>query len=242
MSVMGGFRQELLGRILGINGHINIGAYSQSITNYQDIAHDVADIAGIDYAIPLINGQAMLTFNENATGIAIKAMDIADLQKKKIISDNIIQGNLTDMAANNNIIFIGKELAINMGLMIGDKIRLISPKGKTTFVGTIPRIKTYEIGGIFSVGMYEYDNTTILMSLEAAQQYLQLKDAVNMIEITLSDNKFLENVKQEVADIVDYSYYINDWQEINSGFFNALDVERSVMFLILTLIIMYFKK
>ena len=236
MSVMNGFRQELLSRILGINGHINVGSYTESIYDFDDIVEDINKIKGIKYTIPMIDSQAMLSFRGNASGAMIKGMRVEDIKKKDLIYNNIKLGSLDNLSDNS--VIIGSNLAINMGITIGDDIRLISPKGRSTVVGMIPRIKTYKVVGMFEIGMHEYDSSTIFMTLNSAQTYFKKNDAVNIIEVTMEKSSRLDDILHLVKDKIGEEYYVTDWENINSSFFNALDVERSVMFLILTLIIL----
>ncbi|MCH2036983.1 MAG: lipoprotein-releasing ABC transporter permease subunit [Rickettsiales bacterium] len=237
MSVMNGFRQELLSRILGINGHVNVGSYTEQIKDFDQIVDDINTVDGVKYTIPMIDSQVMLSHRGNAAGAMVKGMRLEDIKKKNIIAENIKFGYI-DILADPNTIIIGKNMAINMGVRVGDTVQLISPKGNSTIIGMVPRIKTYTVGALFEVGMYEYDSTTIFMPLESAQKYFKMRDKVNKIEVTLEKGAPLKLKRAELDVLIDKKYYVNDWQDLNSSFFNALDVERSVMFLILTLIIL----
>lgn len=237
MSVMNGFRQELLSRILGINGHVNVGSYTEKITDYDQMVADFNTVDGVNYTIPMIDAQVMLSYRGNAAGAMVKGIRLEDIAKKELIADNIKFGELSALAEPNTVI-IGKNMAINMGIVPGDVIKLISPKGNSTIIGMVPRIKTYKVGALFEVGMHEYDSTTIFMPLDSAQKYFKMGNTVNKVEVTLDEAVPLKLKRAELERLVNEKYYVNDWQDLNSSFFNALDVERSVMFLILTLIIL----
>jgi lipoprotein-releasing system permease protein len=181
----------------------------------------------------------MISYRGKNNGALIRGITSEDLHNKKLIAENIIDGNITSINDKNSVI-IGSTIAQSMNLQIGDKIKIISAETNETIFGSIPRIKTYKIGGIFSSGLHEYDSSTIFMNFEMAQIHFKIKDSANSIEIFLKDINTLEKNKKEIFKIIN-SYeklYIGDWQNSNSGFIDALKIESTVMFLILTLIIL----
>lgn len=239
LSVMGGFRQELLGRILGLNGHM--GIYSAAPGNLRDFAAIAATIRrqqGVVSATPVVEGQVLLSGQGNsAVGGLARGIRPEDMRTKAIIANNIRAGSL-DQFQGDDAVAIGTRLAYRLGLNVGDKITLISPQGRTTVIGTIPRLRAYTVAAIFEVGMNEYDSSFVFMPLPAAQLYFQTgPDAVTQIEVFVQDPTRVRVVSNEIRRALGQPVRILDWQDSNSSFFAAVQVERNVMFLILTLII-----
>ncbi|HPD83128.1 MAG: lipoprotein-releasing ABC transporter permease subunit [Alphaproteobacteria bacterium] len=235
MSVMNGFRAELVDRILGLNGHLNVYSQTGPLQNYMSLVSRLENIKGVESVRPMVEGQVLISVNGMATGAMVRAMSREDFATKPIISDSIVQGELTNFKEQQ--VAIGSALAKRTNLKIGDDLTLLAPKGKATPFGTIPRSRTYKVGLIFDVGMFEYNNGFVFMDLPSAQQFFQLKDAVNSIEVMATNENMAEKIKPELLQAIDGQAGIYDWRESNSAFLNALDVERNVMFLILTLII-----
>jgi len=236
MSVMNGFRAELVSRILGLNGHLNVYSQSGSIGNYMSLVDRLERIKGVESVRPMIEGQVLISVNGTATGALVRAMSREDFATKPIISDSIVQGTLSNF--KNQQVAIGIKMAEKLHLGVGDAITLLAPKGKATPFGTVPRSRTYTIGLIFDVGMYEYNNGFIFMDLPSAQQFFQLKNAVNAIEVMAYDTDVAKKIKDDVRAAVGGFANVYDWRDANKAFLNALTVERNVMFLILTLIIL----
>jgi lipoprotein-releasing system permease protein len=240
MSVMNGFRYELVSRILGINSHLTIYSRDGAIENYQDIINKLQDNPQIDYVNPLVESQVMVAANNKANGGLVKGINLDDLKNKKLINRNIISGEIDDLNGKNAVI-IGITLASNLNLGVGDKVKIISPESNNTIIGAIPRIKTYNVVGVFESGMHEYDSTTIFMPLRAAQVHFRFKGSASAIEIFSQDANNMVSLKRELNTLLinEYPYdYLVDWQQSNASFIDALKVERTVMFLILTLIIL----
>ncbi len=236
MSVMNGFRQELLSRILGVNGHLSVYGVERSLADYDSLAGEVSDLEGVLKVTPIIEGQVMASANGQATGALVRGVKPEDLRHREIIANNIQSGNLGDFIGLDSVL-IGTRLARKLGLKVEDKITLISPKGNITAFGTIPRLRSYKIAGLFKVGMYEYDASFIFMPLAAAQKYFKLPKAVNYLDVVIDDPDAARAKVREVWRAIGAQGRIYDWQQSNSSFFNAIQVERNVMFLILTLII-----
>ena len=237
MAVMNGFRQELLARILGLNGHLSVYANEGQLTNYKPLVVNLKTIEGVVRVTPMIEGQVMVTANKASTGAVVRGLSPQDIIKREIIAKNIKSGSLTNLQGQDTVL-IGLRMAAKLGVNVGDRVTLISPKGSVTAFGTMPRLKTYSVAATFDIGMFEYDSGFIFMPLSAAQRYFKLNDAVTNLELFTSDpdlapelaNKILLSLKGEVR--------VHDWQRANASFFNAIQVERNVMFLILTLIIL----
>lgn len=239
MSVMNGFRYELINRILGINSHLSIYSNSKQINNYDEILSKIKKLENVKYANPIIESQAMISSNNKNSGGIIKGIKLEDLKNKELIFSNIKSGEIKTINEKNSII-IGSGISNNMNLEVGDELKIISAEINQTIIGSIPRIKTYKIGAIFDSGMYEYDSSTIFMNFQMSQIHFRFNNNVSGIEIFLKDLKDLNKTKKEIGQLLnrDSNLYLNDWQQANSGFIDALKVESTVMFLILTLIIL----
>lgn len=237
MSVMNGFRSELLSRILGINGHIGIvSSVGLPFNNYREAVKDIAGIEHVDLVIPMVEKQLLVTAGKSAEGAMVRGISMDDILQKPILA-NSFEG-VEPKEYQGDVVIVGLRLAQKMGLIPGDEITLISPNGKVTAFGTVPRMKSYKVLGTFEVGMYEYDSNFIFMPLESAQKYFGLGDSVTQIDVTLDDDKALKPVRKAIEDSIGATAYVYDWKQTNAAFFNAIDVERNVMFLILTLIIL----
>ncbi|UKV16721.1 lipoprotein-releasing ABC transporter permease subunit [Thalassospiraceae bacterium SW-3-3] len=239
MSVMNGFRAELLGRILGLNGHISVYAQSpDGLPNYDAIEKKIAETGNVTLVTPVVEGQVLASNNGRSTGAIVRGVRAEDIAKRATIADNIVFGSLDDFKGEDTVI-MGARLAMKLGVGVGDDVNLISPKGNVTAFGSVPRVRAYKVVGLFDIGMYEYDSGFIFMPLDAAQVYFRLPEKISHFEVMLEDpsrlsssmNDLLSNLSGEHLRLV-------NWQQSNSSFFNALQVERNVMFLILTLIIL----
>lgn len=237
MSVMNGFRNELLGRILGINGHIGIISNNAlPFNNYKQALKEIDGIDNVGLVIPLIEKQLLVSSGRAAEGAMVRGIRAEDIEKKETLRNGMTTVNLDDFTGNS--VLVGYRLAQKMGLIPGDEITLISPNGKITAFGTVPRMKSYRIAGTFELGMYEYDANFIFMPLETAQTYFGIGDSVTNIDVTLKNPDMLQQTREIIRGSIGNEAYIFDWKQSNAAFFNAIDVERNVMFLILTLIIL----
>ena len=237
MSVMNGFRTELLTRILGLNGHITVYDREAPIKDFSKLALRIGEIPSVLYVTPQIQGQAMIMIDGKATGVLIRGLDSFIIQHKSLISKNIVAGKLKEFGSGADIV-IGKRLADRIGVTSGDKVLLISPTSSTTAFGNMPRIKAFKVTAVFNVGMYEYDNTFAYMPLRLAQLFFKSGNTVNALEVEIKNPGKVEELREKLEKILSGNRYALDWKQRNSSFFNALKVERNVMFLILTLIIL----
>jgi len=239
MSVMNGFRHELVSRMLGINSHLTLYSKAGGIENYEDIILKLKKIDGIKYFNPIIESQAMISTGSKNNGGLVRGINANDLEFKKLISENIIDGDLNKIN-EKDYVAIGSSLAQSLNLRSEDKFKIISAETNNTIIGAIPRIKTYKVGAVFSSGLYEYDSTTIFMNFEMAQIHFRQRNSATAIEIFLNDVNNIERIKKSIFTevLADENIYISDWQSSNSSFIEALKVERTVMFFILTLIIL----
>ena len=237
MAVMNGFRQELLSKILGLNGHLLIQPLESPLTDYAAVADRIAKVDGVFLAAPLVEGQALASSPFNASGVVVRGMLGADLMKLSQVSSNIKQGTL-DGFDNGQGLAIGRRLAEQLSVRAGDNLTLVSPRGAVTPMGTTPRIKAYKIAAVFEIGMSEYDSAFVFMPLTEAQAYFNRAGDVTAIEIYTNDPDHIDQFRQPVTDAAARPIYMIDWRQRNATFFNALQVERNVMFLILMLIVL----
>lgn len=238
MAVMNGFRQELLSRVLGLNGHLGVYASSGTLLgNYDSLAKDVRGVKGVTAVMPLIEGQVMVSSARSAQGAIVRGLSASDFAKRPILA-NGIKGGTIESFSDPDTVFIGDRLAQKLGVFVGEEITLISPKGTITAFGTVPRMRTYTVGATFSVGMYEYDSGFIFMPLPSAQKFFDTDNAVTNLEVFVEDPDDVAVIQNRISDVLGGGVRIYDWQRSNATFFNAIQVERNVMFLILTLIIL----
>ena len=237
MSVMNGFKSELLSRILGLNGHIMIvSTPGYPFTDYQTAVQNLEKIDGVKVAVPMIEKQLLVSTGNTAEGVIVRGLNKEDLLKKDVMRSGLAGVNVE--AFDDEYVILGERLADKLGVMTGDEITLISPNGKVTAFGTVPRIKSYIVLGTFNFGMYEYDSNFIFMPMKAAQKYFGLNSAATQIDVTLNHGDDLKRLRKIIENSVGLDAYVYDFKQSNAAFFNAIDVERNVMFLILTLIIL----
>jgi len=233
---MNGFREELLSRILGINGHINVYGQTRVIGDYNPLADQLSKVEGVVTVTPMIEGQIMATGKGASSGAMVRGLSTEDFKKRKLLSDSIQSGSLKLFETGDGVV-IGSRLAQKLGLWVGDKITLISPKGNVTAFGTVPRMRAYTVAATFDIGMYEYDSSFIFMPLQSAQNYFRVS-GVNYLEVMTESAGAADQVTQNIRfDLGKFGLNPVDWKRTNASFFNALQVERNVMFMILTLII-----
>jgi lipoprotein-releasing system permease protein len=238
MAVMNGFRQELLEKILGLNGHLLIQPLESPLTDWQAVAERVSQATGVRLAAPIVEGQALASSPFNASGVLVRGIRGADLTKLSSVASNIKFGTLEGFDEGQGIA-IGKRLADQLSLRVGDSITLVAPRGAVTPMGTTPRIKSYKIAAIFEIGMSEYDAAFVFMPLPESQAYFNRAGDVTSIEIyTDNPDRVDERFRKLIHDTAGRPIYMIDWQHRNATFFNALQVERNVMFLILMLILL----
>ena len=236
MAVMNGFRQELLDRILGVNGHLTVYGRDGAIENYNDVARQIRGLELVTTADPQVQSQVMVTADGQASGAVVRGRRREAVAGRDLVADNVVAGSLEDYGGTS--VLLGSRLAQSLGVTAGDDITLVAPSGNATVLGTMPRLKTYRVAGLFQVGMYEYDSSFVYVPLEAAQVFFRQKGSVNAIEVFVTDPDRIDAVRRAVYEALGPGYRTVDWQRANSSFFNAIQVERNVMFLILTLIIL----
>ncbi|WSG75749.1 lipoprotein-releasing ABC transporter permease subunit [Rhizobium beringeri] len=238
MAVMNGFRTELVSRILGINGHMIVQPVDGPFTDYPVLSGKLASVPGIKMALPLVEGQVLASAQAGgSTGALVRGARAEDLTKLKTISDNIKSGDMVGYASGEGVL-IGTRMADQLGLRVGDLITLTSPEGDITPMGVNPRIKSYKISGLFEIGMSEYDSSIIFMPLEEAQLFFNAEGLVQSIELFVDNPDDIDNLRPKMEEAAGRQIAITDWRQRNQTFFSALQVERNVMFMILTLIVL----
>lgn len=237
MAVMNGFRKELLDKILGLNGHMLIQPIESPLTDWEVVADRIGGVPGIRLAAPIVEGQALASSPFHSSGVLVRGIRVADLVKLPSIANNIKQGTLEGFDTGQGLV-IGRRLADQLSVRSGDSVTLVAPRGAVTAMGTTPRIKTYRVAAVFEVGMSEYDAAFVFMPLTEAQAYFNRSGDVTAIEVYTDNPDRIEAYRRLVSESAQRQIFIVDWRQRNATFFNALQVERNVMFLILTLIVL----
>src|SRR5690348_5251151 len=237
MAVMNGFRKELLDKILGLNGHLLIQPLEKPLSDWEEVAARINKVSGVKMAAPIVEGQALASSPFNAGGVLVRGIRLQDLEKLPSVAKNIKQGSLEGFDDAQGVA-IGRRLADQLSLRSGDNITLVAPRGAVTPMGTTPRIKVYKIAAVFEIGMSEYDSAMVFMPLKEAQAYFNRSGDVTAIEIYTDNPDRVDRYRTAVQDAAQRPIFMIDWRQRNATFFNALQVERNVMFLILTLIVL----
>jgi lipoprotein-releasing system permease protein len=237
MAVMNGFRKELLDKILGLNGHILVQPLESPLTDWQVVAQRVSGVDGVRLAAPIVEGQALASSPFHASGVLVRGIRSRDLTELPSIAGNIRQGTIDGFDEGQGVL-IGRRLADQLSLRAGDNLTLVAPRGAVTVMGTLPRIKTYKIAAVFEVGMSEYDSLFLFMPLPEAQAYFNRSGDVTALEVYTDNADQMDRFRRLIAAAAGRPVFMVDWRQRNATFFNALQVERNVMFLILTLIVL----
>jgi len=237
MAVMNGFRAQLIDKILGLNGHLIVQPMDSKLTDYDAVAKRIAAVDGVASAIPLVEGQALASGSNTSSGVLVRGIRDADLPNVRGIANNVQLGTLDNFEASGGIA-IGTRLAASLGLTIGSSLTLVSPNGSVTPMGVTPRIKAYPVTAIFEIGMSEYDSSFVFLPFHEAQAFFNLEDEASAIEIYLNNADMVDELRPKIERAADRQILLTDWQQRNVTFFSALEVERNVMFVILSLIIL----
>ncbi len=234
MSVMNGFRSELLDKIVGLNGHAIIQAYGGRLENWEQVLEEVRETPEVVRATPLIDVPLLTTFNGRVEAVVLRGNTQEDIGR---LAPNVLMGDISRLQPGADNVAIGSRLAMNLGARVGDVITVINPQGRATPFGTVPRQVGYTVAAIFEVGVYDYDETFIVMPIPNAQTLLLTGDSIGMIEITTTDadrvGEFLAPLERKLQGRAE----VNDWREINQSLFEALEIERVMMFFVLSLIV-----
>ncbi|HWI75576.1 MAG TPA: lipoprotein-releasing ABC transporter permease subunit [Sphingomicrobium sp.] len=238
MSVMNGFRAELFDKITGLNGHAIVQGYEGRLEDWQQIGDAARKLPGVSSATPLIEQPLMASANGRVEGVLVRGMRLEDIRQNPVIAKNVKSGSLALVTPDSNRVAIGSRLAEALGAYPGSTISLISPEGRSTVVGTVPRIVSYTVAAVFEVGVYDYDNSFVIMPIQDAQQLLLLGDNVSTIEVQTKDPDRIDSIIAPLQPMVQGKGVIIDWKQMNSALFDALEVERVAMFVVLSLIVL----
>ncbi|MCT2400675.1 lipoprotein-releasing ABC transporter permease subunit [Novosphingobium mangrovi (ex Huang et al. 2023)] len=235
MSVMNGFRAELFDKIVGLNGHAIIQAYGGRLDDWQGVLKDVRETPGVTRASPLIEQPLLASFNGRVEAILVRGNTAEDIGRLK---DKVKAGDLAQLQPGNDNVAIGTQLAQNLGAQVGDMITVINPQGRSTPFGTVPRQIAYRVAAIFEIGVYDYDNAFVVMPMQDAQTLLLTGDTIGMIEVTTTDPDRVGQILAPLSRKLAGRAIISDWKTINASLFEALAVERVVMFVVLSIIVL----
>ena len=234
MSVMGGFRSEMLDKFSGLNGHAIIQAYGGKLDNWEGTLEQVRETEGVISASPLIEQALLASYNGRVNPIFVRGNTAEDIDG---MSDKVLFGDMAEIQPGSEKVAIGSRLAANMGARVGDTITIINPSGRTTPFGTTIRQVPYEVGAIFEIGLYDFDETFVIMPMSDAQQLLLMGDSIGLIEVTVTNPDNVGGILADVKDSLVGRAQIADWKEINSTLFEALEVERVAMFFVLSFMV-----
>ncbi len=238
LSVMSGFHEDLKKKILGSNAHIIALSYDAKIPSYKQLTEKISNLPHVESASPFVLGQAMITHGKRAQGVFLRGI-IPELEKNTTeINRHIKQGDFEAISQTERGLLIGKELANNLGVILNDEVNIIFPFDEIGPLGMIPKTRIFRILGIFEIGMYEYDSSLAITSVESAQSFFDLGDNISGIEIKIDDIYKADTIKEEIQKSLGFPYYTRDWMEMNKNLFSALKLEKFVMFIILTLIVL----
>ena len=247
IAVMNGFKEDLRDKILGVTSHVVISRFDGNISKYQEVRAKVEEVSGVNAATPFIYTQVMISSRKAISGAVLRGIEPKTASKVINLPKNMRAGSLEELEAENKPegmrstpgIILGNELASNIGALRGEPVTVISPLGRLTPLGRVPRSQTFRVAGIFDSGMYEYDSTIAYVSLWAAQRFLGIGDRVTGIEVRVDDIYAADRVARAIGKALDgYPYWSRDWMRMNKNLFSALKLEKIVMFIILTLIIL----
>ena len=238
MSVMNGFRAELFDKIVGLNGHAVVVGTEGRLSGWQQIADTARKTPGVTSAVPLIETPLMATANGRFEGVLVRGMRIEDIRGNKTIMGNVLSGDMNSVAPGSGKVAIGSRLADTLGAYPGSQITLWNPEGRSTVVGTVPREVTYTVGAVFEIGVYDYDKAFVLLPMQDAQELLLMGDQVGMVEIQTTNPDKVQEITAPLQRVVQGRGIITDWRQMNAALFQALEVERVAMFVVLSLIVL----
>jgi lipoprotein-releasing system permease protein len=237
MAVMNGFRTELIDKILGLNGHIFVHPVGSDLTDYAEVAERISNVEGVIVAMPIIDGQALASGTGQGSGVLVRGVREADLRRVPLIAGSIKTGTLDNFDESEGVL-IGNRLAARVALVTDEILTIVQPQGTVTAFGVTPRVQGYPVAGTFQVGMSEYDSSFVFMPLEAAQLFFNKEGQASAIEVYITDPDQVGELREAIEIAAARPVFLADWRGRNQTFFATLEVERNVMFIILTLIIL----
>jgi lipoprotein-releasing system permease protein len=238
MSVMNGFRAELFDKVVGLNGHALVQAYGGRMENWRPLLEVARHTPGVTSATPMIEQPLMAASEGRAEGVSLRGMQMEDILNNPLLRDNVRAGSLEAIHPGSDSVAIGTRLAERLGVGVGGQISLLAPEGRTTPFGTVPRIVSFTVGAIFEVGVYDYDKGLVIMPLEEVQNFLLTDDTIGVIEVQTNDPQHAAEIVQPIAAAAPQAVAVTDWRQMNSELFGALQTERIVMFIILSIIVL----
>lgn len=246
LAVMNGFQEDLRNRILGVTSHIVVGSFGGTVSNYREITPVLERVPGVVGATPFVYTQVMISSGKSVSGAVLRGIEILSASKVTRVGQNVALGRLADLknpdgsdgAPAQPAIILGSELARNLAARAGDYITIVSPAGRLTPMGQIPKSKLFKVVGTFTSGLFEYDNTLAYVDIEVAQQFLSIGDTVTGIEVGVSDIYSAEEIAKSIEESLGSTYWVRNWMQMNQSLFAALKLEKAVMFVILTLIVL----
>jgi lipoprotein-releasing system permease protein len=238
MSVMNGFRAELFDKIVGLNGHAVVQGYDGRLAGWQQIAAQAKKTPGVTSVVPLVETPLMATANGRFEGVIVRGMRIEDIRGNRTIMGNVVAGDMRSVTPGSGKVAIGSRLADTLGAYPGSQITLWNPEGRSTVVGTVPREVTYTVGAVFEIGVYDYDKAYVVLPMQDAQELLLMGDQVGMVEIQTTDPDKVQDIVAPLRRLIEGRGLIVDWRQMNSALFQALEVERVAMFVVLSLIVL----
>jgi lipoprotein-releasing system permease protein len=238
MSVMNGFRAELFDKIVGLNGHAVVQGYDGRLSDWQKIAVAAKATPGVTSAVPLIEQPLMGTANGRFEGVIVRGMRVEDLRANRTLNEHIVAGDIRSVTPGRGKVAVGSRLAEQLGLYPGGQITLWNPEGRSTVMGTVPREVTYTVGAIFEIGVYDYDKAFVILPMQDAQELLLMGDQVGMIEVQTTNPDRVQEILAPLRKLIQGRAVVTDWRQMNSALFQALEVERVAMFVVLSLIVL----
>ena len=238
MSVMNGFRAELFDKIVGLNGHAVVQGYDGRLSDWQKIAVAAKATPGVTSAVPLIEQPLMGTANGRFEGVIVRGMRVEDLRANRTLNEHIVAGDIRTVTPGSGKVAVGSRLAEQLGLYPGGQITLWNPEGRSTLMGTVPREVTYTVGAVFEIGVYDYDKAFVILPMHDAQELLLMGDQVGMIEVQTTNPDRVQEILAPLRKLVQGRAVVTDWRQMNSALFQALEVERVAMFVVLSLIVL----
>ncbi|NLI31192.1 MAG: lipoprotein-releasing ABC transporter permease subunit [Deltaproteobacteria bacterium] len=246
LGVMNGFQDDVRNRILGITSHIMVMSFNGTIPNYQEVMSQIQEQPGVEASTPFVHTQVMVSSGRSVSGAVIRGIDLSTALRVINLQKTMERGNVEDLGKSSDSsspdshpgIIIGKQLANHLSIRQGDWITIISPVGRLTPMGQVPRSKLFQVVGIFESGMYEYDNTLAYVNLPVAQQFLGIGDVALGIEVKISNIYKARDISEDLQGSLGSPFWVRDWMQMNQALFSALKLEKVVMFIILTLIVL----
>lgn len=239
MSVMNGFRKEIISNLIGANGHLFVAERGDTVKNYKGIIKSLKDVKEITNIAPTVSGQAIISAQNSSQGISVDGLTFNDLRKREILYKSLSSQNLKEYEKGSQVAVVGRVIARSLNIELGDNITLISANGYTTIMGSIPKFAGFKVVAILDTGMYQYDSSMVIIPFNIAQDFFNYKSTdTQKIDIFIKNPQDTQSVANEIYKANPNINYIQGWQESNRYLMNALEVERNVMFLILSLVIL----